>query len=226
MISTGDWLGIDFTFDSQALSDKFCHLQSMAYVPPHKRLSKTQDETPPTPTQLLPKLKSFNLNSSKRSSDNRTGNTFSHGKYILYAKHSISRWLAVQLMDDVQVSSALCLVPVCLEFNGTENWRETTDLGYWPLTTRFLSRTLQITVHTLVSIRCLDVMFSSWKKKNHGGFCGAKSNLPLHAFRAPWHQELSLGTYVGVSCWNYTWRSAISFSEYKNWTAGSKFGRN
>lgn len=87
----------------------------MAYVPPHKRLSKTQDETPPTPTQLLPKLKSFNLNSSKRSSDNRTGNTFSHGKYILYAKHSISRWLAVQLMDDVQVSSALCLVPVCLD---------------------------------------------------------------------------------------------------------------
>lgn len=88
----------------------------MAYIAPHKRLSKTQEGPPPTPAQLLPKFKkSLNLNSSRSGSDNQADKSTSYAKQIVYANHSISRWLAVPSIDDMQLSSSLKLVPVSLK---------------------------------------------------------------------------------------------------------------
>uniref|UniRef100_A0A803KNQ1 DUF7903 domain-containing protein n=1 Tax=Chenopodium quinoa TaxID=63459 RepID=A0A803KNQ1_CHEQI len=89
----------------------------MAYIAPHKRLSKNQEGPPPKP--VLPNFKkSLDINSSRSSSDKRREKFNTYAKNIVYASHSISRWLAIPSMDDVQLSSSLSLAPV--NFQSTE----------------------------------------------------------------------------------------------------------
>ncbi|KNA24652.1 hypothetical protein SOVF_012620 [Spinacia oleracea] len=87
----------------------------MAYVAPHKRLSKTQGGDPP-PTPVLPNFeKSLSLNSSRSGSGKRMDKSTSHVKGIVYANGSISRWLAVPSMDVLQLPSSLSLVPATID---------------------------------------------------------------------------------------------------------------
>ncbi|XP_021742887.1 uncharacterized protein LOC110708966 [Chenopodium quinoa] len=89
----------------------------MAYIAPHKRLSKNQEGPPPKP--VLPNFnKSLDLNSSRSSSDKRREKFTTYAKNVVYASHSISRWLAIPSMDDMQLSSSLSLAPV--NFQSTE----------------------------------------------------------------------------------------------------------
>lgn len=95
----------------------------MSYVPPHKRLSSTQSDPPPTPEQLAPRMKK-NLN---LRSDWRTDKHASTLKRIVYADQSISRCLAVPLQDDGQIPPSVRLVQVSPE---SFNWKD----GEKPLT--------------------------------------------------------------------------------------------
>lgn len=87
----------------------------MAYVPPHKRLSKTQEGPPPTPELMVPQIKNLNIHSSRSRSYRRADKHTSLRKKIIYAGHSISRCLVVPLTDDGQVPSSVHLVPVSME---------------------------------------------------------------------------------------------------------------
>ncbi|KAI3882870.1 hypothetical protein MKX03_010818 [Papaver bracteatum] len=68
----------------------------MAYIPPHKRQSKDNDNSPPIPTPffLLPQFKKIlNLGSSSTGPKSRMTNyTARRGGEIIYAKDAISKW--------------------------------------------------------------------------------------------------------------------------------------
>lgn len=89
----------------------------MSYVPPHKRM--TQEGASPTPEQLTPQIKKhLNIRSSRSSSNRKADRNTSSGTKIVYADHSISRWLAVPLTDDGRIPSSAHLLPVSLESVG------------------------------------------------------------------------------------------------------------
>ncbi|KAF8394056.1 hypothetical protein HHK36_020258 [Tetracentron sinense] len=88
----------------------------MAYIPPHKRHVKDAERPSPTPALLVPHFeKKLNLRSSGSSSERRKDKHVVQGGKIIYARHSISRWWAVGLMDDGHFPSFVRLEPISLE---------------------------------------------------------------------------------------------------------------
>ncbi|XP_037493899.1 uncharacterized protein LOC119369057 isoform X2 [Jatropha curcas] len=83
-------------------------INSMAYVPPHKRHSLGNERQSPIPETFVPLFKRNLSLKLPDSTINRSGK-------IVYADHAISRWFAIGLDDDNQFPPYICLKPASVE---------------------------------------------------------------------------------------------------------------
>ncbi|XP_037493901.1 uncharacterized protein LOC105647792 isoform X2 [Jatropha curcas] len=93
-------------------------INSMAYVPPHKRHSLDKERQSPIPETFVPLFKRNLSLKLPETSINRSGK-------IVYADHAIYRWFAIGLDDDNQFPPYICLKPASVESVGRRSGEKT-----------------------------------------------------------------------------------------------------